>query len=231
MACETGFQSQVKSYQKLKNCSWCLSIIVYGSSVRGAIQRKELRSPLHLGVLAIEKGAFRSPSTTVDQLIYIYIYIYILTEFILFLQTCVVGGGANFTHSLYFDRMHSDIKMNEFLLLKTFTETDSVAGCRSELTSSGLTRMDLPLTLEPLRGNFISRGNWITPSSRLFLHYKRIRFLLCEPKKILFAAHSIAEYLPLFLPFFSGSLHFYNLAATSRFSSNLVVAHLVLTLI
>ena len=31
----------------------------------GAIQGKEWRPPLHLGVVAIEKGAFSSPSTTV----------------------------------------------------------------------------------------------------------------------------------------------------------------------
>ena len=33
-----------------------------------------------LGVVAIEKGKFGLPSTTVDQLIYIYIYIYIYRE-------------------------------------------------------------------------------------------------------------------------------------------------------
>ena len=31
----------------------------------GAIQGKELRPPLHLGVVAIEKGAFESLSTTI----------------------------------------------------------------------------------------------------------------------------------------------------------------------
>ena len=54
-----------------------LSIIRYESRVSGAIQGKELRCPLYLGVVAIEKGAFGWPSTTVDQHIYIYIYIYI----------------------------------------------------------------------------------------------------------------------------------------------------------
>ena len=39
---------------------------------------KEWRPSLHLGVVAIEKGAFWSPSTTVtNNNIYIYIYIYI----------------------------------------------------------------------------------------------------------------------------------------------------------
>ena len=37
----------------------------------------ELRPPLHLGVVAIEKGAFGSPSTMVANFTYIYIYIYI----------------------------------------------------------------------------------------------------------------------------------------------------------
>ena len=32
-----------------------------------AIQGKELRLLLHLGVVAIDKGAFESPSTTVGQ--------------------------------------------------------------------------------------------------------------------------------------------------------------------
>ena len=34
-------------------------------------------SPLHIGVVGIEKGAFRSSSTSVGQLIHTYIYIYI----------------------------------------------------------------------------------------------------------------------------------------------------------
>ena len=42
----------------------------------------ELRLPPHLGVVAIEKGAFRSPSTKVPIFTYftIYIYIYIQTH-------------------------------------------------------------------------------------------------------------------------------------------------------
>ena len=49
-----------------------LSIISCGSRESGAIQSKEYRLHLHLGVVAIEKGAFESPSTTVGQYIYIY---------------------------------------------------------------------------------------------------------------------------------------------------------------
>ena len=40
----------------------------------GAIQGKELRPPLHLGVVAIEKGAFGSPSTAVANYNYYYYY-------------------------------------------------------------------------------------------------------------------------------------------------------------
>ena len=68
---------EIKSDQNLKK--WCLmptcftSIIIRcGSRVSGAIQGKDLCTPLHLG-----KGAFRLSSTSTSQLIYIYIYIYI----------------------------------------------------------------------------------------------------------------------------------------------------------
>ena len=37
----------------------------------------ELRPPLHLSVVAIEKGAFGSSLTTVANCIYIYIYMYV----------------------------------------------------------------------------------------------------------------------------------------------------------
>ena len=45
-----------------------INIIRYGLKVSGAIQEKELSPPMHLGVVPIEKGTFRSPSTTVSQL-------------------------------------------------------------------------------------------------------------------------------------------------------------------
>ena len=57
-----------------------LSIIGYESRVSGTIQGKEWRRLLHLGVVAIEKRGFRSPSITVRQQTYIYIYIYIWGE-------------------------------------------------------------------------------------------------------------------------------------------------------
>ena len=66
MALEFGFQSQVESYQRLKNGylitpSLTLSIIRYGSRVKWC---NEYRPPLHHSVVANKKGAFGSPSTT-----------------------------------------------------------------------------------------------------------------------------------------------------------------------
>ena len=40
--------------------------------VNGAIQKKNERPPLHLGVVTIEKGDFRTPLTMVGQLICTY---------------------------------------------------------------------------------------------------------------------------------------------------------------
>ena len=50
---------------------------------RRAIQGKQQCPPLHLGVVAIKKGAFRSSLTySANIYIYIYIYIYMLAEYI-----------------------------------------------------------------------------------------------------------------------------------------------------
>ena len=75
MAWETWVQSQVTSYQRLPK--WylmppclTLSIIKYGSRVKWTIQGKEHPSPLYLGVVAIEKEAFGSSSTTVGNFTY-----------------------------------------------------------------------------------------------------------------------------------------------------------------
>ena len=68
---ETGLQSHVDSYLKQKK--WylmplCLKLrmIWYRSRVSGAFLGKKWCHPLHFGVVAIEKGAFSSSSTTVD---------------------------------------------------------------------------------------------------------------------------------------------------------------------
>ena len=47
-----------------------LRIIRYGSRVSWEIQEKGKCPPLHHGVIAIEKGTFRLPLTSVSQLIY-----------------------------------------------------------------------------------------------------------------------------------------------------------------
>ena len=39
------------------------------------MQGKEWRLPLHLGAVAIEKGAFGSPSAKVTNLLYLYLYL------------------------------------------------------------------------------------------------------------------------------------------------------------
>ena len=44
--------------------------------------RKGVESTLYLGIVAFEKGALGSPSTTAANFIYIYIYIYILYIYI-----------------------------------------------------------------------------------------------------------------------------------------------------
>ena len=59
-----------------------LSNIRYVSRVKWSNPGKGLSSPLHFGVVAIEKGALWSPSTTVPNFyIYIYIYVYIYKGF------------------------------------------------------------------------------------------------------------------------------------------------------
>ena len=65
----------VESYQRLKK--WflmppclALSIIRLASRVKWSNPGKELRPPLHLGVVAIKKGAFGTPSTKVVNLLF-----------------------------------------------------------------------------------------------------------------------------------------------------------------
>ena len=66
MVRETGVQSQVELYQRLKKWylmspSLTLNIIRYGSRVSEAIQGKGLHLPLHLDVVAIEKEPLGRP--------------------------------------------------------------------------------------------------------------------------------------------------------------------------
>ena len=50
-----------------------LSIISYASRVKWSNPVKGVVPSLHLGVVAIEKGAFRSPSTMVSNLLLLYL--------------------------------------------------------------------------------------------------------------------------------------------------------------
>ena len=77
MVGETWLQSQVTSYQRL--LKWylilpCLKLrnIRYVSRIKWSYPVKRVAPPLHLGVVAIEKGAFLSPSTTVTNFTYIF---------------------------------------------------------------------------------------------------------------------------------------------------------------
>ena len=79
MVWETGVQSQVESYQRLKK--WylmppCLTFSII--RVKWSNPGKGVVPPLHCSVVAIEKRAFRSPLTKVANftLLFVYIYIY-----------------------------------------------------------------------------------------------------------------------------------------------------------
>ena len=81
---ETGLQSYVVTYQRLKKMIFDVSLFNtqhYKVRIKdkGSNPGKRLAPSLQLAVVAIEKGTFGSPLTTVSQLTkqYIYIYIYI----------------------------------------------------------------------------------------------------------------------------------------------------------
>ena len=69
MVRETWVQSQVASYQKTYKMvldSSLLNTQQFKVRIKGKVEQyREKSSALHLGVVAIEKGAFWSPSTTV----------------------------------------------------------------------------------------------------------------------------------------------------------------------
>ena len=77
MVQETRVQSQVKSYQDSKMVldATLLNTQYYKVRIKGKVeQSREWSSafPLHLRVVAIEKGAFRSPSTTVANFTFLF---------------------------------------------------------------------------------------------------------------------------------------------------------------
>ena len=76
MVWETGVQSQVESYQRLKKMvlyATLLNTQQYKVRIKGKVDQSRKRSctPLHLGVVAIEKGAFGSPSSKVTNFTYL----------------------------------------------------------------------------------------------------------------------------------------------------------------
>ena len=100
MARETGIQSQVKSYQRLKIWYFIppcltLSIIRYGLRVKWSNPGKVIAPASTPNVVTVEKGPFGLPSTTVANFTLItpsiyrlstgqYVYIYSVYTFFLF---------------------------------------------------------------------------------------------------------------------------------------------------
>ena len=72
MVRETGVQSQVESYQRLKNGTWYrLAKQHYKVRIKGKVEQSREWSnalPLYLRVVAIKKGAFGSPSIKFDNI-------------------------------------------------------------------------------------------------------------------------------------------------------------------
>ena len=83
---EIWVQSQVVIPKTLKMVldTSLLSTQQYKVCIEGKVEQSKERSsifPRHLGVVAIEKGAFRSPSTTVANLLLTNIYIWLVYTF------------------------------------------------------------------------------------------------------------------------------------------------------
>ena len=85
MAQETRFHSHVESYQRLKKMVLDASLfnsLYYKAQIKssGAIHGKNLHSPLHLSVVANEKGALGLPLTTVANFTYFTLSISIILK-------------------------------------------------------------------------------------------------------------------------------------------------------
>ena len=78
MVQETWAQSQVASYQRLKMVldTSLLNTQHYKVRIKGKVERP----PLRLSVVAIEKGAFWLPSTTVANFTFFFIATYFFIE-------------------------------------------------------------------------------------------------------------------------------------------------------
>ena len=83
MAQDTGVQSQVESYQRLKKIllgAALLNTQHYKVHFEGKVEQSRGRSSaIHVGVVAIEKGAFRLPLTTVANFTFTHAHIYLYT--------------------------------------------------------------------------------------------------------------------------------------------------------
>ena len=90
MVLETGVQSQVESYERLKK-KMVLDVALLNTQhykvwINGKVEQSRGRSSalsLHLGVVAKEKGAFGSPSTKVANFTYLYtciFYLYVIVS-------------------------------------------------------------------------------------------------------------------------------------------------------
>ena len=109
----------------------------YKVHIEGKVEQSRERSsalPLHLGVVAIEKGAFWSPSTMIANFtyyIYIYIYIYIYHQVALTSRSSLALSCNQFVSSitsgmiftLDADRIHTDILSLSLSLSHTHTYT------------------------------------------------------------------------------------------------------------
>ena len=94
MAQDTGVESLVEAYQKLKK--WylippLLNTQHYYVFIKGKVEQgKESHSSWQLGVVGIKKGAFESPSTTVGQ-VYLYMCYATCTGFLKLLKQSIYG--------------------------------------------------------------------------------------------------------------------------------------------
>ena len=97
---ETWVQSQVESYQRLKKCYLMPPCLTQHYKVR--IKGKVEQSWEILGVVAVEKGAFESPSTTVANFthlqvnIHLFAHSYMVSSIPILLQ--IIGANMHLIH-------------------------------------------------------------------------------------------------------------------------------------
>ena len=92
----------IPKIQKMVLDATLLNTQYYKVRIKGKVEQSKERSsalPLHLGVVAMEKGAFGSPSTNLANFMYIYIYIYICVCVYKVTLGIVVGAARKFLFS------------------------------------------------------------------------------------------------------------------------------------